>query len=735
MRCGVLQAFLLAVVFLIPKVTCSVTTFYSIGIFSSCLQNANRTEFNTLASSMDELYEEFVAKAVLSKMLTVKLEYDSYDVCKSFEILYQVIERIALDQRYALKLPFNNSGYTENSIFAIFTFLPEGMTRLLKITFFDLPMFDINFELASEGQVKAAGTSDAIRFANDLVRVAESYKWESLYFISIKNHTYNHNTMYKDYFEKSINAFENLKTCFQYVTVDMASKTNTIDDIFKVAWLQNRKSAVVLFGEERHQAEILRKFNPYFNQRQLPVVIHNLIKWKYYQLWHAQDIPFVAIVDYKFFNLQVAPSIHFDYSSGVGFASLPNFLKREVTSVLPPILNYISYMGRLPGPVNDSGFLYFLEMRKNAKEHNTRQKNLILDGNVFPNATSCPNIICKPGQHRAYGNITSGFSWKCVPCPRNHIKRIFGDSRCIPCTGVLSIDNGIRTRCVDPYTEFYEQLFNQEYVAILVLSVTGVLFTLFSILVFVSNRHTPIVKTSDFILSIIHMATTFLIFIVTPLPFLKKASSTFVCTWRTFNISFLYIINVSIQFIKSQKLLNACLSKTRLTSESTSRTNIIQAFTVFILIVSVNISLVAALLHTPPGVSSQIDHQNMLRMHFCNTVWHSNMVIGMAVFIQFMGFVQAFRGRHVPSVMNDAVILTFTTLILTLVFIVSYGIEHFRQPIDKDVFQLGAVIINTFIISLSMYGQKAVRMLLYPEKNTRSYFQSKTFRSFRSYNR
>jgi len=122
MRYGVLQAFLLAVVFLIPKVTCSVTTFYSIGIFSSCLQNANRTEFNTLASSMDELYEEFVAKAVLSKMLTVKLEYDSYDVCKSFEILYQVIERIALDQRYALKLPFNNSGYTENSIFAIFTF-------------------------------------------------------------------------------------------------------------------------------------------------------------------------------------------------------------------------------------------------------------------------------------------------------------------------------------------------------------------------------------------------------------------------------------------------------------------------------------------------------------------------------------------------------------------------------------------------------------------------------------
>ena len=216
------------------------------------------------------------------------------------------------------------------------------------------------------------------------------------------------------------------------------------------------------------------------------------------------------------------------------------------------------------------------------------------------------------------------------------------------------------------------------------------------------------------------------IFIVAPVPFLTNPSSTYVCTWRTFNISVLYTINISIQFIKSQKLLSACLSKIRLSQGMASRTSIIQIFTIFIIFLSVNIALLIALFHTSPGVSTQIDQPNMQRIYFCNTVSHSNIVIGMTVGIQLMCFVQAFRGRHVPNVMNDAVILTFTTLIITIVFTVLYGIEYFRQPMDKDVFQLGAVILNSFIISFSMYGQKAIRILLYPEKNTRIYFQNMT---------
>ena len=36
---------------------------------------------------------------------------------------------------------------------------------------------------------------------------------------------------------------------------------------------------------------------------------------------------------------------------------------------------------------------------------------------------------------------------------------------------------------------------------------------------------------------------------------------------------------------------------------------------------------------------------------------------------------------------------------------------------------MGAVAVNTFIISFLLYGQKAIRMLAYPERNTREYFQ------------
>jgi len=720
---------LLSLLFLISSFASTDTTktFYNIGIFSSCLQkSANRSQFNALADSLNKIYEDFLEVTTKLPNFTVPFQYDWYDVCESFEKFYQVIEKIALDKRYLLRAPFNSS-YTENSIFIIFVFLPERMTRLLKVTFSNILIYEIDFELLHDGRVEAAGNSDEVRFTNDLVNTAQKYKWEDLYLVSIKNYTSDNNLMYHDYFQRSIDAFRALKTCIHYSTVDLANE-KMIDDIFKVPWIHNRKSAVVLFGAERYQAKLVRRFISYFRQHQFPVVLHNLMKWEYYQLWRGEKVPFVTIADFRFFGIILASSMTF--SSGAAFLSLPNFLKREMNSVLTVMFNDLFLIDGDTVPVNETSVKHFLKLRSKTKKRH-KKFNLVLQGSVRPNATYCPNITCEPGHYKVYGNTTKGFAWKCIPCPDNHIKRFYGNSGCVPCTGVLSIDNGIRTRCVDPYKKFYVEIFNEEFVAVFSLSAVGVLSTLFSMVVFVLKRNTPIVTTSDFVVSIIQMSITCLIFVVTPLPFLKNASSAFVCTWRTLNISVLYALNIGIQFIKSQKLLNACRSKIRLSGGTVSRTSTIQVFTVFILFVSVNVALLVALLQTPPEVSTQTDQHDMLRMHFCNTVLHSNLVMGLCVVIQLMCFVQAFRGRHLPSVMNDAVMLTFTTLIVTIVFTISYGITHFRMPIDKDVFQLGAVILNSFIISTSMYGQKAIRMILYPGKNTRTYFRNKTFNAIR----
>ena len=79
-----------------------------------------------------------------------------------------------------------------------------------------------------------------------------------------------------------------------------------------------------------------------------------------------------------------------------------------------------------------------------------------------------------------------------------------------------------------------------------------------------------------------------------------------------------------------------------------------------------------------------------------------------------------------PSVMNDGIMLTYTTFALTVVFGVNFPIVYYQMEPDKEIFQLGAVAFNNFIISFLMYGQKSIRMIVYPKQNTKAYFKEQS---------
>eukprot|EP00111_Clytia_hemisphaerica_P016769 TCONS_00049733-protein len=71
----------------------------------------------------------------------------------------------------------------------------------------------------------------------------------------------------------------------------------------------------------------------------------------------------------------------------------------------------------------------------------------------------CPSTKCLPGFQPKYGLVNSPHTLldeehrtRCELCPENTIKLGTGDGSCTPCTGVLSVDNGKRTACIDPYT-------------------------------------------------------------------------------------------------------------------------------------------------------------------------------------------------------------------------------------------------------------------------------------------
>ena len=169
----------------------------------------------------------------------------------------------------------------------------------------------------------------------------------------------------------------------------------------------------------------------------------------------------------------------------------------------------------------------------------------------------------------------------------------------------------------------------------------------------------------------------------------------------------------------------------RITAEEAKRTVTTQIFTVVIFLISVNVVLLICHYQQEAKLIQFEDPTTMTREQVCNTYFHNTIVMIAVAVIQLMCAIQAFRGRNLPSIMNDGVILMYTTLILTASFVVCFTIVPFQKPIEKEISQCIALLVNTMVIMFLLYGQKACRMLFYPEQNTRAYFRSQRLKGMK----
>ena len=69
---------------------------------------------------------------------------------------------------------------------------------------------------------------------------------------------------------------------------------------------------------------------------------------------------------------------------------------------------------------------------------------------------------------------------------------------------------------------------------------------------------------------------------------------------------------------------------------------------------------------------------------------------------------QAFRGRHLPSVMNDGMSLVYASFASIAMLVVMFVIARFQKPLEKELYQYLTLVINTLVIWFMMYGQKAI---------------------------
>ena len=552
--------------------------------------------------------------------------------------------------------------------------------------------------------------------------------WEKLTLIAVTKLEFPYLSM----FIKTVKALQRMHVCFDFHHIEdpdiqINKKTEFIEQMANTS----HKSLVILFGRGSHQAKFLRNILDKYRMLPFFPVIGSIMNWR-----GVRSFDHLIVVRKLFY-----------YNDH--FLLMKEYLERDGHFPTPQY----HYLGeRLRMEAAKNAYLYFWQRRTGIMSYSNyhdatgyelvqkgRTTYLKFQGSKFlPNDNPffaksrndwiCEKPICRPGYYIIYGNISiNSFAWKCVLCPKNTHKPLSDDGKCKKCNGRSNIDNGKRTMCIDPYNHVHIGLSTSEFVFLVVLSLLGIFLTLFSLIVFVVKRKTPIVTVSDYKVSLLHMLIISLMFVTTPYTFTGKPNF-HRCISRLISISVLYVINIGIVFIKSQKLLKAYLSKIRLTTEEIQRSKIVQVFIIFVFLMSVNTLFAITIYQIPVTNAETLDSKVLVDYHYCNNAFHGHVLIASTMVIQLMCSIQAFRGRNLPSVMNDGIILMYATFTLTIVFGVSFVIVNAQPTQMKELFQSIAVATNNVVIVFLMYTQKALRMILFPEKNTREYFQQERMR-------
>ena len=243
-------------------------------------------------------------------------------------------------------------------------------------------------------------------------------------------------------------------------------------------------------------------------------------------------------------------------------------------------------------------------------------------------------------------------------------------------------------------------------------------------------KNTPIVKSSDFLLTVIHLVTSILInadFITLHYFTPTKLA----CSLDAMIAGNLYTSFIAIVVMKSHKIVNAFNSMNKLSTKSKRNTILQQWFTIFILTVSSIVLTFVAMETQKVEVQSLRDIQNERILISCRNITPKTIQLGFAGLLQVATFIIAYKGRNLPDIFNESMSLLYASFASTMSFVVVFILLRFKS---KDAFFQASIIwlaisLNLNIYILLCYGKKVYIVLFKKEKNTRNYIQRKTFES------
>ena len=327
--------------------------------------------------------------------------------------------------------------------------------------------------------------------------------------------------------------------------------------------------------------------------------------------------------------------------------------------------------------------------------------------------------ICSEGYYPIYKSAYC--CWNCFPCLPGFAKPIAAQYLCLKCMN-YSIPNENQTSLPPVYK--YYKLSDRQRVIVTTFTLLGVVFAGFFLIIFLSYKNTPLVKSSNYHLSITQLMFHLLLNLILSLKTLPQLKLH--CVLYAIVECYLLKFIISIQIIKTTQLVTIFKSKVKIARSACVRAKEFM-FPVIYLIINIFITVSAVIKFKFKYIVSLTENSPY---KFCNMEDYLFMGIFTTILLSIICSIKAFQARKIPANFNETYCIFLGTFATTIILLVLIPLEASFRKVGQTVFVQSCVVfcINNILLSIS-YGYKARIIIFQKRKNTKEAFQQLTLKT------
>ena len=329
----------------------------------------------------------------------------------------------------------------------------------------------------------------------------------------------------------------------------------------------------------------------------------------------------------------------------------------------------------------------------------------------------CRKRNCSAGYYPVY--LSSGCCWNCLPCYPGYIKPTDNQAPCFKCQHD-TVANTNKTKCL-PFTYKHFQITYFQRIVAAALSILGCICHTFIFAVFLYYKNTPIVKSSNFTLSMLQISLHAIFNVHSAIVILEQQQH--ICYIHGILGGYFLKIIMSIYIIKTNQLLAIFQSSTKI-KKNVCLTFKQAAFPATY--ITANIFVTVVFLTTYKkfeyGIFEQTDF--LIKYKYCDTGTYFYLDLTSVIILSIVCSVQAFLARTLPANYNETYYIFLGMFTTTNLLLLSIPLDAGFDTDGQKSFVNSLVMYsaNMALISIA-YGYKIHIMLFQKHRNTKEAFQ------------